>query len=444
LHLFRQQRQGSSPGPETTPEPPATEGWGRRQTGTSTDVLVIFFSDIKGSTALKEQLASTANEMAFHELRKEHDELLREVIERDGAGQIIKSTGDGVMACFLSPALAVERSMEIQERLRSNKYIQIRIGLDFGEVQVDWEGGRVKDAFGRHCDWAARVEAMSDGGHVLVTKSVYIDAFSWITKSAVAWKEQGAYHVKPGEPPLELFEPFNANVTQPLTEIKGERVDVQLGSALRAETPGTAAPAARPLRVVSPWEAAGQEAKRFADTGAGYMYWGRATLGEICYPEGFAVHLQPALVNPRITKIRFILANDPVTRRTWQQVTMPLIQSWAASERRKFRLYQREGGGEYVEDAQGSRKSVQWVFQDLNGEYSSFKLFLDDPLADVRNPEPFAQVLLSSMQRSVRFADGRLQNVRIPDAVLTFSESENPALIQVLSGVIQQYGSLFS
>jgi class 3 adenylate cyclase len=441
LHLFRQQR----PEKPAEPEAPPSVGWGQRNTGTSTDNLVIFFSDIKGSTALKEQLASTQNEMAFHELRKEHDELLAEVIERDGAGQVIKSTGDGVMACFLSPSLAVERSMEIQERLRSNKYIEIRIGIDFGEVQVEWDGGRVKDAFGRHCDWAARVEAMSDGGHILVTKSVYIDAFSWITKAQIAWKEQGAYHIKPGEPPLELFEPFNANLVQPLTEIKGEKVEVQLGSSLRAETPGAGtAPAARPLRVVSPWESVGQEAKRFADMGAGFMYWGRATLGEVCYPEGFAVHLQPALANPRITKIRFIMANDPVTRRTWQQVVTPLIQSWAASERRKFRLYQREGGGEYVEDAQPSRKSVQWVFQDLNGEYSSFKMFLDDPAGDVRNPEPNAQMLLSSMQRSVRFADGRLQNVRIPDAVMTFTESENPALMQVLAGFIQQYGSLFS
>lgn len=438
----RGQRQETAGEPASAPT--AGQGWGKRNTGTSTDTLVIFFSDIKGSTALKESLASTQNEMAFHELRKEHDELLMEVIERDGAGQVIKSTGDGVMACFLSPSLAVERSMEIQERLRANKYIQIRIGLDFGEVQVDWEGGRVKDAFGHHCDWAARVEAMSDGGHILVTKSVYIDAFSWITKSQIAWKEQGAYHIKPGEPPLELFEPFNANLIQPLTEIKGERVDVQLGSALRAETPGQAGPVVRPLRVVSPWEAAGQEAKRFAEMGAGFMYWGRATLGEICYPEGFAIHLQPALANPRITKLRFILANDPVTRRSWQQVVMPLVQGWAASERRRFRLYQREGGGEYVEDAQPSRKSVQWVFQDLNGEYSSFKLFLDDPTADVRNPEPIAQMLLSTMQRSARFADGRLQNVRIPDSVMTFTESENTALMQVLTSFIQQYGSLFS
>lgn len=420
--------------------PAAPTGWAPRHAG-PTDVLVIFFSDIKGSTALKESLANTQNEAAYHNLRQSHDDLITEVITRDQAGQIVKGTGDGFMAVFLSPATAVERSLEIQERLRGGQ-ISIRIGLDVGEVQVEWEGDRVKDVFGRHADWSARVEAMGDGGHILVTKPVYTDAFSWITKAQVAWKEQGAYRIKPGEPPLELFEPYNANLVQPLTEIHGERMELQLGQAPRGDTPSQAA-TVRPLRVATPTEAAAQESRRFAENGTGFMYWGRATLGEICYPEGFATHLQPALTNPSITKIRFIIANDPVTRRTWTQFVVPLVQSWAASERRKFRLYQREGGGEYVEDATPSRKSVQWIFQDLNGEYSSFKLFTNDPTSDMHR-EPMGQLILTSMVRNVRLADGKLQNIRIPDAVMTISESENPQLIQVLADVTRQYGSLFA
>ncbi|MSQ24402.1 MAG: adenylate/guanylate cyclase domain-containing protein [Chloroflexi bacterium] len=361
-----------------------------------------FFSDIKGSTALKESLASSVNEQAYHDIRHEHDGILTDAITRDGAGQVVKSTGDGFMAVFLSPAVAVERAMEIQERLRGHRYLSVRIGLDMGEVQVDWEGNVVKDVFGRHADWSARVEAMSDGGHTLVTKPVYTDAFSWITKSQIAWKEQGAYRIKPGEPPLEIFEPYNANLVQPLTEIHGEKMDLQLGAAPRGDV-ASVAETVRPLRVVSPWEAAAQECRQYAERGSGFMYWGRATLGEICYPEGFAVYLQPALANPRITKIRFVLNNDPVTRRNWQQVVTPLLQSWAASERRKFRLYQKEGGGEYVEDATPSRKSVQWLYHDLTGDYSSFKLFQDDPTGEIHT-EPAAQLILSSMVRNVRFA----------------------------------------
>ena len=101
------------------------------------------------------------------------------------------------------------------------------------------------------------------------------------------------------------------------------------------------------------------------------------------------------------------------------------------------------GGGEYMEDATPSRKSVQWVYQDLTGDYSSFKLFADDPTSDMHQ-EPSAQLILASMVRNVRLADGKLQNVRIPDAVMTVAASENPQLISVLSDVTRQYGSLFS
>lgn len=422
---------------------PSGGGWTRRTPG-DTDVMVIFFDDIKGSTAMKEEIALTQSEAAYQALLREHDELLTEIITRDNAGQIIKSTGDGFMAVFLSPAVAVERCMEIQERLRGHNRISVRTGLDMGEVRVEWEGGRVKDVFGRHADWAARIMSMGDGGHITVSRSVYTDAYSWITKSQIAWKEHGAYRLKPGEPPLEVFEPYNANLIQPLTELHGDKIEVQLGAttASAAALPGGGA-TVRPLRVVAPWDAAAQECRAFAERGSGFMYWSKATLGEICYPEGFATYLQPALVNNNITKVRFVLDNNPVTRRIWQQIVVPLIQSWAASERRKFRLYQREGGGEYVEDITPARKSVQWIFQDLAGEFSCFKLFVDDPSGDIHR-EPAGQLVLASSPRSVRLSDGKMQAVRIPDAVMTVSESENSSLIQVLTEATRQYGSLFS
>ena len=56
LHLFGRQQSHEEAAPSAAP---AAEGWGKRNTGTSTDVLVVFFSDIKGSTALKESLAKS-------------------------------------------------------------------------------------------------------------------------------------------------------------------------------------------------------------------------------------------------------------------------------------------------------------------------------------------------------------------------------------------------
>jgi hypothetical protein len=70
-------------------------------------------------------------------LRKEHDALVTEIITRDGAGEIIKSTGDGLLAILFKPSIAVERAVEIQERLHGHPYIKVRIGMDMGEVSVE-------------------------------------------------------------------------------------------------------------------------------------------------------------------------------------------------------------------------------------------------------------------------------------------------------------------
>jgi class 3 adenylate cyclase len=127
-----------------------------------TSLLVVFFSDMKGSTALKEDMTERWDEGAFQRLRHEHDALLAEVITRDRAGEVIKSTGDGFLAVFSKPSTAVERALEIQERLRGHPQIRVRIGMDMGEVSVESADGRRRDVFGRHVDWAARAMALAE------------------------------------------------------------------------------------------------------------------------------------------------------------------------------------------------------------------------------------------------------------------------------------------
>src|SRR5918996_2019791 len=89
-----------------------------------TSVRVVFFDDMRGSTALKELLAERSDEEAFHELRREHDRLVSEIVGRDGAGEVIKSTGDGLLVLFEKPSIAVERALEIQDRLHDHQYIR--------------------------------------------------------------------------------------------------------------------------------------------------------------------------------------------------------------------------------------------------------------------------------------------------------------------------------
>src|SRR3972149_5973121 len=129
-----------------------------------TAIRVIFFTDMKGSTALKQDMAEKWDEGTFQRVRQEPDSLPIEIITRDHAGQIVKSTGDGFLAIFNKPSTAVERAMEIQEKLRGHAHLRVRIGIDTGEVRVESVGGATRDVFGRHVDWAARAMAMADGG----------------------------------------------------------------------------------------------------------------------------------------------------------------------------------------------------------------------------------------------------------------------------------------
>ncbi len=158
---------------------------------------------------------------------------MSEIRKRNGVGEVIKSTGDGMLAVFTEPTTAVEKALEIQAYYRNHPYISLRIGMDMGQVRVEKFGGVQKDMFGRHVDWASRAESMSDGGHILVTESVYNDASDWVKRKMVAWKSHGYYYLKKGERPFALFEPYNANITEPMLNPRGNAAPDQPPAGLQ-------------------------------------------------------------------------------------------------------------------------------------------------------------------------------------------------------------------
>jgi class 3 adenylate cyclase len=110
---------------------------GRDTSGTlreETSVRVIFFDDMRSSTALKELLAERSDEEAFHEVRREHDRLVSGIICRDGAGEVIKSTGDGLLAGFRVPlgGVAYPEGFRgfLQPALENARIPKIRFVLD--------------------------------------------------------------------------------------------------------------------------------------------------------------------------------------------------------------------------------------------------------------------------------------------------------------------------
>ena len=401
-----------------------------------TCVRVVMFDDMRGSVELKERLARQSDEEAYHVLRHEHDELVRDVVERDEDGLVLKSTGDGLMIVFRRPSVAVERALEIQERLHEHPHLRVRIGIDMGEVKLRWEDDRPTDLFGLHVDLAARAAELATDGHICVTRPVYTDAFSWVTKRKIAWKDHGLHRLKPGDPPIDVCEPYNANLTKPLRKLRGEKV---AAAPRRRAQPAKAPPPTDEVAVIRPWEMVARDGREFAARGAGAMYWFRVPLGGISYPEGFRSFLQPALENDRITKIRFVLdaSHEPI-RRVWDDLVLPLVEEWGEG-----RLGVGSPGDRGRVDL-GDGKSLGWVFVDLSREFSPcFKLLVGDLDSDEAT-ESEAQVFLSTAARTVWLRDGTEQSIRVPDAVLRIRPGSNEALLHALNAVANQWDSLFT
>jgi class 3 adenylate cyclase len=195
----------------------------RRERDTS--VLVIMFTDLQGST----EIAEKHGEHYATKLRKRHDKLLLEIIERNKQGLYIKNIGDSIMAVFSEPSVAVERSLEIQEKIKllNKKFsadvpIIVRIGLHMGQVSV--EDKTSIDVFGRHVNRAARIESITPGAHIFLSYSVYDSAKGWLNSKEIAFKFHGEYKLKGILHPIKIYEVWNPNKAYPLApSLKSEQ-----------------------------------------------------------------------------------------------------------------------------------------------------------------------------------------------------------------------------
>jgi class 3 adenylate cyclase/ubiquinone/menaquinone biosynthesis C-methylase UbiE len=125
----------------------------------------ILFTDLVGSTALSARLGATRAEQLFND----HFELVGRTVDEHG-GDVVKTLGDGVMACFGAVTDAVECAVTLQQAVDSNSRGQpdglaLRIGMSVGEVtlaQGDYFGTPVVEA-ARLCAEARARQVLASG-----------------------------------------------------------------------------------------------------------------------------------------------------------------------------------------------------------------------------------------------------------------------------------------
>jgi class 3 adenylate cyclase len=153
-------------------------------------LATVLFTDIVDSTGR----ASRLGDRRWRELLEVHDELARRLVEAF-AGQLIKTTGDGMLATFDGPGRAIRCAATLRDEL-GGIGVQIRAGLHTGEVEL-----RDGDVGGIAVHIAARVLAAAQPGDLLASRTVR----DLVVGSDITLQDHGTQSLKGVEGTWQLF-----------------------------------------------------------------------------------------------------------------------------------------------------------------------------------------------------------------------------------------------
>jgi len=121
-------------------------------------LAAVMFTDIVGST----RRATEIGDRRWKALLDRHDEISASTTLRHG-GELVKSTGDGVLSLFPSTSAAIRAARDIARELASNDLL-IRVGIHVGQIDR-----RSADVSGLALNIAARIMSTADADQILVS-----------------------------------------------------------------------------------------------------------------------------------------------------------------------------------------------------------------------------------------------------------------------------------
>ncbi len=133
-------------------------------------LAAIVAADVAGYTRLME----ANEEITLKNWWESRQTIIDPTIARYG-GRIVKHTGDGFLAEFLTATEAVRCAIEMQKALAKRDIglneqapFLFRMGINLGEIVDDEE-----DIYGDGVNIAARLEQLSEPGGILISKQVF-------------------------------------------------------------------------------------------------------------------------------------------------------------------------------------------------------------------------------------------------------------------------------
>lgn len=153
-------------------------------------LATVLFTDIVDSTSQ----AEAAGDRRWRELLDKHDRALGDDVGRFG-GQVVKTTGDGILATFDGPARAVRCAAAMRES-GDRVGLEIRAGMHTGEVEL-----RDGDIAGLAVHIAQRVSALAEAGQIVVSRTV-VDL---VVGSGIDFEDLGETHLKGVQTPWSVY-----------------------------------------------------------------------------------------------------------------------------------------------------------------------------------------------------------------------------------------------
>jgi class 3 adenylate cyclase len=140
----------------------------------SVGTLTVLFTDLRNSTQLYREIGDAT---AFGRVMNHFDVLKKVIADEDGA--LVKTIGDAVMAVFRQPASALKAMLSAQEILAAPANgvapLTLKAGVHSGPCIAVTLNDRL-DYFGSTVNMAARLESLSTGDDVIISRALYDDA----------------------------------------------------------------------------------------------------------------------------------------------------------------------------------------------------------------------------------------------------------------------------
>jgi class 3 adenylate cyclase len=140
--------------------------------------VVFLFTDIKGSTALYEELG----DVTAYNLVREHFKVLFAAVTAH-QGVVVKTIGDAVMASFRRPSDALEAALAVHESIDALKVpgrdesVVVKMGLHAGPAIAVTMNERF-DYFGQSVNRAARIQGLAQNQEIFFSEAIFQDPAS--------------------------------------------------------------------------------------------------------------------------------------------------------------------------------------------------------------------------------------------------------------------------